>query len=126
MRQRSPGDRVDPNAASKHHLGPRQGSAKARCERAERQCSDGPRSSGFRRLTVTPIRRAMAAMAVPASAEPRQTPRVVSGRWRPVEMSPTEQSQKRGDAIMGRGLILWLVGIPLPVILLLYFLGYLH
>jgi hypothetical protein len=26
---------------------------------------------------------------------------------------------------MGRGLILWLVGIPLPVILLLYFLGYL-
>jgi len=27
---------------------------------------------------------------------------------------------------MGRGLILWLVGIPLPVILLLYALGYLH
>jgi len=27
---------------------------------------------------------------------------------------------------MGRGLILWLVGIPLPVILVLYFLGYLH
>jgi hypothetical protein len=28
--------------------------------------------------------------------------------------------------VMGRGLILWLVGIPLPVILILYFLGYLH
>jgi hypothetical protein len=27
---------------------------------------------------------------------------------------------------MSRGLILWLVGIPLPVILILYFLGYLH
>jgi len=27
---------------------------------------------------------------------------------------------------MGRGLILWLVGIPLPVILILYLLGYLH
>jgi len=27
---------------------------------------------------------------------------------------------------MGRGLVLWLVGIPLPVILILYFLGYLH
>jgi len=27
---------------------------------------------------------------------------------------------------MGRGLILWLVGIPLPVILLLYALGYIH
>jgi hypothetical protein len=26
---------------------------------------------------------------------------------------------------MGRGLILWLVGIPLPIILLLFFLGYL-
>jgi hypothetical protein len=33
---------------------------------------------------------------------------------------------KQGDACMGRGLILWLVGIPLPVILLLYALGYLH
>jgi hypothetical protein len=31
-----------------------------------------------------------------------------------------------GDLFMGRGLILWLVGIPLPVILILYFLGYLH
>ena len=31
-----------------------------------------------------------------------------------------------GDFVMGRGLILWLVGIPLPVILILYFLGYLH
>jgi hypothetical protein len=28
--------------------------------------------------------------------------------------------------VMGRGLSLWLVGIPLPVILILYFLGYLH
>jgi hypothetical protein len=27
---------------------------------------------------------------------------------------------------MGRGLLLWLVGIPLPIILVLYFLGYLH
>jgi len=27
---------------------------------------------------------------------------------------------------MGRSLLLWLVGIPLPIILVLYFLGYLH
>jgi hypothetical protein len=27
---------------------------------------------------------------------------------------------------MGRGLLLWLIGIPLPVILLLYFLGFLN
>ncbi len=26
---------------------------------------------------------------------------------------------------MGRGLLLWLVGIPLPAILVLYFMGYL-
>jgi hypothetical protein len=32
----------------------------------------------------------------------------------------------QGEFAMGRGLVLWLVGIPLPVILLLYFLGYLH
>jgi len=27
---------------------------------------------------------------------------------------------------MGRGLLLWLIGIPLPIILILFFLGYLH
>jgi len=27
---------------------------------------------------------------------------------------------------MGRGLLLWLVGIPLPIILILWLLGYLH
>jgi len=27
---------------------------------------------------------------------------------------------------MGRGLILWLVGIPIPIILLLWGFGYLH
>jgi hypothetical protein len=32
---------------------------------------------------------------------------------------------RQGERDMGRGLILWLVGIPLPIVLLLYFLGYL-
>ena len=27
---------------------------------------------------------------------------------------------------MGRGILLWLIGIPLPIILILFFLGYLH
>jgi len=27
--------------------------------------------------------------------------------------------------VMGRGLLLWIVGIPLPVILILYFMGFL-
>jgi len=26
----------------------------------------------------------------------------------------------------GRGALLWLIGIPLPIILILFFLGYLH
>ena len=26
----------------------------------------------------------------------------------------------------GKGALLWLIGIPLPVILVLYFMGYLH
>jgi hypothetical protein len=29
------------------------------------------------------------------------------------------------EVSMGRGLLLWLIGIPLPIILILYFLGYL-
>jgi len=35
-------------------------------------------------------------------------------------------TQHGDNGVMGRGLVLWLVGIPLPVILILYFLGYLH
>lgn len=31
-----------------------------------------------------------------------------------------------GVFTMGRGLILWLLGIPLPVILILWLLGFLH
>jgi hypothetical protein len=30
-----------------------------------------------------------------------------------------------GGSRMGRGLLLWLIGIPLPIILILFFLGYL-
>jgi hypothetical protein len=35
------------------------------------------------------------------------------------------QLQTTENRTMGRGLILWLVGIPLPIILVLFFLGYL-
>ena len=27
---------------------------------------------------------------------------------------------------MGRGILLWLIGIPLPIILILWLMGYLH
>jgi len=30
------------------------------------------------------------------------------------------------EAFMGRGLILWLIGIPLPIILLLWLFGFFH
>jgi hypothetical protein len=34
--------------------------------------------------------------------------------------------RKIGIHVMGRGLLLWLIGIPLPIILLIWFLGGLH
>jgi hypothetical protein len=37
--------------------------------------------------------------------------------------SPDEATQ---EEVMGRGLLLWLIGIPLPIILLIWVLGGLH
>jgi hypothetical protein len=37
--------------------------------------------------------------------------------------SPNEATQ---EAVMGRGLLLWLIGIPLPIILLIWVFGGLH
>jgi hypothetical protein len=37
--------------------------------------------------------------------------------------SPGEATQ---EEVMGRGLLLWLIGIPLPIILLIWVLGGLH
>jgi len=33
---------------------------------------------------------------------------------------------RRQEDVMGRGLLLWLLGIPLPIILLIWLLGGLH
>jgi hypothetical protein len=33
---------------------------------------------------------------------------------------------RRQEKVMGRGLLLWLLGIPLPIILLIWVLGGLH
>jgi hypothetical protein len=35
-------------------------------------------------------------------------------------------SQRFGRKSMGRGLLLWLIGIPLPIILLIWLFGGLH
>ena len=65
---------------------------------------------------------------VPCRAEAR--PLAVTPNVGELEPSPHVLPElglhSSGDFDMGRGLVLWLVGIPLPVILILYFLGYLH
>jgi hypothetical protein len=38
---------------------------------------------------------------------------------------PEEKEVKQED-VMGRGLLLWLLGIPLPIIILIWVLGGLH
>jgi len=35
-------------------------------------------------------------------------------------------SRRHQEDVMGRGLLLWLLGIPLPIILLIWLLGGLH
>jgi hypothetical protein len=37
-----------------------------------------------------------------------------------------ENSLVAGDAIMGRYLLLWLLGVPLPILVLIYAFGGLH
>jgi hypothetical protein len=36
---------------------------------------------------------------------------------------PTNEGKKRGGDPMGRGLLLWIIGIPLPIILVIWLLG---
>jgi hypothetical protein len=38
----------------------------------------------------------------------------------------TSRNQATQEDFMGRGLLLWLIGIPLPIILLIWVLGGLH
>ena len=53
-------------------------------------------------------------------------------RLRPLFERSTNRARRRGkserrmEAVMGRGLLLWLIGIPLPVILLIWAFGGLH
>jgi hypothetical protein len=44
-------------------------------------------------------------------------------RWRELRRSSTHV---RGGAIMGRYLLLWMLGIPLPILVLIYAFGGLH
>lgn len=39
---------------------------------------------------------------------------------------PNTQARVAQEAVMGRGLLLWLIGIPLPIILLIWLFGGLH
>jgi hypothetical protein len=45
------------------------------------------------------------------------------------ELKPTDdvgRETSKQEEIMGRGLLLWLIGIPLPIILLIWLFGGLH
>ena len=57
-----------------------------------------------------------------ASPRPRPAPGTLPGRPR-YYASLYEATQ---EDIMGRGLLLWLIGIPLPIILLVWLFGGLH
>jgi hypothetical protein len=37
-----------------------------------------------------------------------------------------DTSKQAKEKLMGKGLLLWLIGIPIPIILLLWIFGYLH
>jgi hypothetical protein len=39
---------------------------------------------------------------------------------------PSSTQTRDGDIIMGRYLLLWLLGIPLPILVLIWFFGGLH
>jgi hypothetical protein len=54
--------------------------------------------------------------AAAAPAEPLQTHFVVVA----------DQKEVKQEDVMGRGLLLWLLGIPLPIIILIWVLGGLH
>jgi hypothetical protein len=68
----------------------------------------------------------------PISAAGRELSACCSGRSAPARPEPaaglgvhTAQIQKRicGGWTMGRGLLLWLIGIPLPIILVIWLFG---
>lgn len=44
----------------------------------------------------------------------------------PQSATPRFLSTITMEWIMGRGLLLWIIGIPLPIILVLFLMGYLH
>jgi hypothetical protein len=63
---------------------------------------------------------------------PQLLPRLGCGRSKSVDDDGTEFQIGRFldrsimEVVMGRGLLLWLIGIPIPIILLIWILGGLH
>jgi hypothetical protein len=77
-----------------------------------------PKPASERRLNCLPKNTADGSQVPPTreAGEPEPSPDV----FQDVTTEPIRRLN------MGRGLLLWMVGIPLPIILVLYFLGYLH
>jgi hypothetical protein len=52
--------------------------------------------------------------------------RLCRGTFIPVSRYSDSPDEATQETVMGRGLLLWLIGIPLPIILLIWVLGGLH
>jgi len=48
------------------------------------------------------------------------------GTFTPVSRYSASHNEATQETVMGRGLLLWLIGIPLPIILLIWVFGGLH
>jgi hypothetical protein len=46
--------------------------------------------------------------------------------WEPATASCVIRGEIELEAFMGRALVLWLLGVPIPVLLLMWALGWLH
>ena len=64
-------------------------------------------------------RRRLCGQATWTTAPPRREPTAALLRY-------GESKNKIEERTMGRGLLLWLIGIPLPIILVVWLLGGLH
>jgi hypothetical protein len=62
----------------------------------------------------------------PSAQVPRRSLRQVPGTIAPVFRYRPRPERSETGGVMGRGLLLWLLGIPIPIILLIWLFGGLH
>jgi len=75
-------------------------------------------------LTYNPGQPAPKRLRVPGTGAKYAVPR--GGTFGLMRRYLASSKEARQEEVMGRGLLLWLLGIPLPIILLIWVLGGLH